>query len=357
MTEFSKTLTYDIECPTGDGGKVIKVGEQSGHQRYKCKACGKKFRDSRYSKGKKFTIQQVGTALGGYFDGLSYREVSRNLERTFKIDPPGDDVIYKWVQAYAKEAVKAVSDVKAETGPEWVADETMVKIDGHPYWLWNVMDAKTRYILAAHLARDRNTTAAKKVMRMAKAAAANIPKRIRTDRLKSYPAAIKDAFDGKVEHIQTDGIAAAVNNNLSERLQGTIKERDKVLRGFKRPSTAQNYLDGWVLDYNYFRPHLALDKATPASKAKVKAPFDDWEGVVRTVDTRGKRVGKATRPREMRDFKPKKKLGRPRIHPRGRNVAVEGRPIDAPKPKSRKRRPVAYSERPVSQKSLDSGKR
>ena len=265
MTQFTQTLTYDIECPTGDGGDVIKAGVQSGKQRYKCKACGKKFRDSRYSKGKKFTIQQVGTALGGYFDGLSYREVARNLERTFKIDPPGDNVIYEWVQAYSKGAVNAVKDLKAETGPEWVADETMVKIDGHPYWLWNVMDSKTRYILAAHLSPDRDAKAARKVMQIAKDAAANPPECIRTDRLKSYPSAIKSVFGREVEHIKTDGIAAEVNNNLSERLQGTIKERDKVLRGFKRPSTAQNYLDGWVLDYNYFRPHIALGKATPAS--------------------------------------------------------------------------------------------
>lgn len=331
MTEFSEILTYDIECPTGDEGDVIKAGEQSGKQRYKCKACGKKF-----------TIQQVGTALGGYLDGFSYPEVARNLERTFKIDPPGDNVIYEWVRAYSKGAVNAVKDLKAETGPEWVADETMVKIDGHPYWLWNVMDSKTRYILAAYLSPDRDTRAARKVIRMTKDAAANLPERIRTDRLKSYPSAIKAVFGSKVEHIQTDGIAAEVNNNLSERLQGTIKERDKVLRGFKRSSTAQNYLDGWVLDYNYFRPHIALGKATPTSKAKVEAPFDDWEGVARKIDTRGK-VRKATRPHEYPGVKPRKKLGRSITRPRGR--------------KARERQAVAYGERPPSQLSLDMGKR
>ena len=91
-------------------------------------------------------------------------------------------------------------------------------------------------------------------MKMARESAVNPPKAIRTDRLPAYPRAIKTVFGkGKVEHIQTDGIAAVVNNNLSERLQGTIKERNKVLRGFKRPASAQQYLDGWVLDYNYFR--------------------------------------------------------------------------------------------------------
>ena len=81
---------------------------------------------------------------------------------------------------------------------------------------------------------SENARQAATVMRMAKDAADNLPKRIRTDRMKSYPSAIKREFDGEVEPVQTDGLAAVVNNNLVERLNGTVKERDKVFRGFKR---------------------------------------------------------------------------------------------------------------------------
>ena len=291
--------------------------------------------------------------------------MARNIKHTFEISPPTESTIYQRVQAYADKAVKAVKDIKANTGDEWVADETMMKIDGHPNWLWNVMASKTRYILAAYLTPDRDVEAATKVMRMAKDAAADPPERIRTDRLKSYPPAIKAVFGrDSVERIQTDGIAALVNNNLAERLQGTIKERDKVLRGFKRSTWAQKYLDGWVLNYNFFRPHIALGgRATPASRANAKPPFFNWQDMARTVDAKVK-VEKATRPRDLPEFKPKKKLGRPRTRPRGRGItgsdrplADAGRPIDAPVHKSRELRVVAYSERPVMQKSLDAGKR
>ena len=130
----------------------------------------------------------MGAALGWYFDGLSYREVARQLRNTFDIPPPTENTIYRWVQAYADEAVRDVKDIKAHTSPEWAADETDVTIDGHHYWLWLVMDAKTRYTLAARLASTRDIKTAIKVMSMAKDAAANLPKSIRTDRMISFPS-------------------------------------------------------------------------------------------------------------------------------------------------------------------------
>ena len=359
MREFTetKTRTFTIACPKGDGGLIVKVGKQSGHQRYKCKTCGTYFRDqSHIGKGKQYPVEQIGAALGWYFDGLSYREVARNMARHFKIPEPAEETIYRWAQAYAEDAVEAVKGNKAKTGTEWVADETKVKIDGEPYWLWNVMDAETRFILAANITHERDLKAAIKVMKMARNSAVNPPDTIRTDRLPAYPRAISTVFGkGKVEHIKTDGIAAEVHNNLSERLQGTIKERNKVLRGFKRPASAQQYLDGWVLDYNYFRPHHALGKVTPASKADVDAPFENWQGVALKVRAMGK--GGTQRARDLPGFTPKRKVGRKRTKPRGR-LALEARAIDEPvKRRERKRPLVAYGERPPSQAKLDTGKR
>lgn len=46
----------------------------------------------------------------------------------------------------------------------------------------------------------------------AKNAEANIPKRIKTDKLKSYVGAIDRVFCGKVKHIQSEGLAAEINN-------------------------------------------------------------------------------------------------------------------------------------------------
>ena len=36
MTTFSRVETYVVSCPNGDGGDIVKIGLQSGKQRYDC---------------------------------------------------------------------------------------------------------------------------------------------------------------------------------------------------------------------------------------------------------------------------------------------------------------------------------
>ncbi len=72
-----------------------------------------------------------------------------------------------------------------------------------------------------------------------------------------------------------------MNNILAERLQGTIKPRTKVMRGFQNRQAAQMVLDGWAYHYNHFRPHESPRDNTPAEVAKIESGFRDWEGVAR----------------------------------------------------------------------------
>ena len=175
---------------------------------------------------------------------------------------------------------------KARTGDEWVADEMQVKVGGQKYWLWNVMDSETRYILAAYLSKNRDARAARALFRRAQANTENLPKTIKTDRLKSYISAIEDLFGADVKHVQSDGITAEVNNNLSERLQGTVRSRTKTMRGMDSRDSGQTYLDGWVLSYNLFREHESLGGKPPAEAAKVRAPFKSWEEAVERTGPR-----------------------------------------------------------------------
>ena len=113
------------------------------------------------------------------------------------------------------------------------------------------MDAGTRYALAVHLSPNRDHRPAVAVMRKTMAAADAPPRSITTDKLGSYTSTIKSVFPD-AEHIQSEGIMARVNNNLSERLQGTIRDREKTLRGLDGLESGQRYLDGWAINYNLF---------------------------------------------------------------------------------------------------------
>ena len=282
MADFQETKTYSVNCPACQSEKVIKAGQQSGEQRYQCRDCDKWFRANGKPEGRRVPAEQMGMAIRMFYSGMSYKQIAESMADAYDIPEPSKATIYEWVRDYTDKAVKTMRSpqFKAQVGDSWVADEMQVQVGGEKYWNWNVMDEDSRYILATHLSKQRNMAAATAVMRKASLAAAAPPKTIKTDRLASYPGAIDKVFP-ETKHIQSDGIRAEVNNNLSERLQGTFRQRTKTLRGLDSRETGQRYLDGWSLTYNLFREHESIDDRTPGEAAKVNTPFKEWADVVR----------------------------------------------------------------------------
>ena len=310
MAEFTETTTVKINCPACHSSHIVKMGKQNDQQRYLCRGCGKAFRANGMPTGRRVPAEQMGMAVRMFYSGMSYKQIAESMADAFNIPEPSKSSIYDWVLDYTDKAVKTMQSpqFKAQVGNSWVADEMQVVVGGEKYWNWNVMDEDTRYILATHLSKQRNLAAATAVMRKASLAAAKPPKTIKTDRLASYPAAIDKVFP-ETRHVQSDGIRAEVNNNLSERLQGTFRQRTKTLRGLDSRETGQRYLDGWALTYNLFREHESLDDRTPGEAAKVKSPYAEWADVVR----QGSGVVE-TVPVPVSEAKPPK-VGTPRIVP------------------------------------------
>lgn len=283
MAEFTETVTTTrtVACPVCESGRVIKAGIQSGEQRYLCHACGTRFRAGNKALGRRMSADQVGAAIRMFYSGMSYKQIAENMEKMYDIPEPSKATIYEWVRDYTEVALEEMKDHPAEVGDSWVVDEMQLSVGGEKYWNWNVMDEKTRYILASYISKERNAQAAATVLKKAANAAANPPAKVKTDKLRSYVPAMKTVFLD-AEHVQSEGIRNRENNNnLSERLQGTFRQRTKTLRGLDSRETGQLYLDGWVITYNLFRGHEALDNKAPGRVANVDVPFTEWADVVK----------------------------------------------------------------------------
>ena len=280
MAQFSKTTTYQVNCPSCQSERVVKIGVRNGQQRYRCRQCQKKFRANGKAQGRRMDAEMMGSAIRDYFTGKSYKQIAEGLREEYDIPEPSKATIYEWVRDYTEKAASEMQNHPAQTGDHWVADELVVDVGGQKAWLWNVMDGKTRYILASHLSKERDGEAAKAVMRKALANAEGPPDYIYTDKLRSYLPALREVLP-KAKHHQSQGFDADINNNLSERLQGTFRDRVKTLRGLDTIESGQRYLDGWVITYNLFRDHEGLHGDTPGKRAKVRPPFREWADVVR----------------------------------------------------------------------------
>ena len=302
MAEYEAKYVYEIKCPSRDcpaPNKVKRDGFHGGKQRYECNGCGKKFLAEGQATRRQFAAKQIAAAVDKYYSGMSYKQVAEHMEDFHDVPEPSKHSVHDWVKGYTALALRYMhgdvgedgtpetatgKQIKAKTGDHWVADELFLRVGGNQLYCWNVMDKDTRYVLAVHLSRHRGTNDAIAVMEQALANADHPPKKVTTDGLGSYVDAIRAVFPKGTEHEVAEGIYELSNNNISERLQGSFRQRTKTQRGLEMLRTGQEYLDGWVIDYNFFKPHHTLKGKTPAEVAGVaeQVPWDDsWEDITR----------------------------------------------------------------------------
>ena len=110
------------------------------------------------------------------------------------------------------------------------------------------MDAKTRYLLACQVTETRYIKDARKPLAKAKEDTDVEPDAIVTDGLMAYKDAIKAEYFGlgriQNPHVRLKDFETKPNNNILERLNGTFRERTKVMRSFDSGLVRQNLRRG-----------------------------------------------------------------------------------------------------------------
>ena len=274
-----KVPYFDVVCKYCGSRNVIKYGLYRGIQRFFCKDCGRKFADNDALPNMQTPVDQVGAAVGMFFEGQSLNSVRRMLTQIYG-SYPSDSTIYRWVTRFSRIAGERVKDVTPVVGDVWIADETVLKMDNKNVWYWDIIDAKTRFLLASHISKTRKAKDAQKLMERAAAKAGKTPKVVLTDGLFAYLDGIEMAFGADTKHVTGKPFDVEHNTNLIERFHGTLKARTKVMRGLKDMRTAKILTDGWLLHYNYLRPHESLGNETPAYAAGIRLPYRNWHDVV-----------------------------------------------------------------------------
>jgi transposase-like protein len=279
LEEHHFTEPEPILCKWCGSVDVKKYGINNGTQEYYCLKCLRKFSHNDNPFGKRSSIEQIGTSISSYYDGLSFADIARHLKESG--NEVNESTVYRWVLDYAQKAIKLLDKYQPKVGNIWIADETVIKFNGQNYWLWDIIDKKTRFLIASYLSENRGTAQAQKLMEIASKRAGMAPSAVITDKLRAYLDGIEIVFGGYTEHIQSSPFADQDDTNEIERFQGTIKDRTKVIRGFKTYETALIILDGFLAHYNFFRPHISLKGKTPAEVARVNIPFKTWTDFVR----------------------------------------------------------------------------
>ena len=74
-------------------------------------------------------------------------------------------------------------------------------------------------------------------------------------------------FETRTEHIRHVRLQGDHNNNKMERMNGEIRDREKVMRGLERKDSP--ILTGYQLFHNYIRAHQAMNGKTPVVNVRL----------------------------------------------------------------------------------------
>jgi putative transposase len=280
-------IAENIICKHCGSNAIVKFGTYEGTQRYWCKSCERKFSADDYLFRMKTPANQVSSALDMYYKGMSIEDICEHLFSEHN-NHPSSKTVYEWINKYTDEAIKQFKDYHPKVGDTWVADETVLRINGLNVWMYDIIDEKTRYLLASKIATTRTTEDAQRLMELASKTAGKRPKVVLTDKNNSYLDGIELAYGSDTEHRLGSPFTLAKDENTSliERFHGTIKERTKVMRGLKSMESALQFLDGFMVYYNYLRPHEKLEGKTPAEEAKIDYKLKTWKDI--TLNTEPK---------------------------------------------------------------------
>jgi putative transposase len=288
LKQVSYVETCVVKCKFCNSPNVVRNGVRSGNiQYYLCRDCKRSFAGNNALEGMKYPPDRIASAIGLFYDGLSIDKIRRQLDHLYKVYP-SDSTVYEWITRYVKIAVDKTKSTHISVGNYWVADETVLKLDKDvKVWFWDIIDDETRFLLGSHISLTRTIKDAQILMENALEYAGKMPKIIFTDRLAAYLDGIELTFGSDTQHIQGSPFEIENNTNKIERFHSTLKSRTEIMRGMQNPKTATLIMNGWLVNYNYFRPHEALlelkpkgIEKTPAVAAKSDYPYKSWLDVV-----------------------------------------------------------------------------
>jgi len=269
-----------IVCKYCNSPDIVKYGKYEDEQYYWCKSCKRKFTTKDTLAGMKTPINEIASALNGYYGGEPIDAIQNRLRQDFHDDltEPG---IYKWIIRFTAEAVRREQGFIPKVGDVWIADETVIHVGGRNLWFWDIIDADSRYLLASHLSEKRTVKDAQILIEKAIERAGKPPRTIITDRLRAYVDGISLASLGMSEHIQSKPFTDVNSTNMIERFHGILKQRTNAIHQFRDINTARLLTEGWLIHYNFFKDNESLNNESPVKHMGVASPFTNWADIVR----------------------------------------------------------------------------
>ena len=157
-------------------------------------------------------------------------------------------------------------------GDTFFIDEVFVKINGKQHYLWRAVDQDSD-VVDVYLQARRDGAAAKRFFKRLLRNHGSEPRKIVTDKLRSYPVAHREVMSEAI-HV-TDQYA----NNRIEQSHEATRARERGMRKFKSAGQAQRFLGAHAAVHNLFNLGRHLVSANHYRDLRIIA-FSEWSRAV-----------------------------------------------------------------------------
>jgi len=205
-----------------------------------------------------------------YRFNLSHRDIEDLLaERGINVTY---EAIRLWCNKFGSKFAARLRKKHRGYGDTFFIDEVFVKIDGKQHYLWRAVDQDSE-VVDVFLQKRRDSVAAKRFFKRLLKKNRGEPRKIVTDKLKSYGVAHRELIPESIHD------KSQYANNRAELSHQPARVRERGMRKFKSIKQAQHFLDVHAAVFNLFNlgRHLVSAKIYRLLRGRA---FASWEIVV-----------------------------------------------------------------------------
>ena len=205
-----------------------------------------------------------------YRFNLSHRDVEDLLaERGIQVSY---ESIRLWANKFGSKYARKLRRRHSGYGDTYYIDEVFVKIRGKQHYLWRAVD-QDGDVVDVYLQEKRDSVTAKRFFKRLLRNSTTEPRRIVTDKLRSYSVALREVIP-ETMHV-TDRYA----NNRAEQSHESTRVRERVMRRFKSIVQGQRFVTRFAAIQNLFNLSRHLISANHYRDLRTNA-FREWDRVV-----------------------------------------------------------------------------
>ena len=222
-------------------------------------------------KGFRFPVEIISHCVWLYHRfPLSFREVEEMmLERGIVVS---HETIRQWCAKFGQTYANTLRRRRARPGDKWHLDEVYIKIAGKTHYLWRAVD-QHGVVLDILVTSRGDTRAATRFFRKLLKNLKYAPRVLITDQLGSYQAARRQMLRS-VEHRQSKYL-----NNRAEVSHQPTRARERAIKKFSSPGSAQRFLAAFSGISPHFRPRRHRLRAQEY-RSEMISRFTVWNEIV-----------------------------------------------------------------------------